>query len=387
METVKQLVLDCRGSNMNDDDFIIQIDELVSKKGEMVCQAVFDIFSDLEFCPENAKTYWVEVVQHRKALTLAIGRPINLIAVMCDYFAENGNTLREPKLVEMAAYENATLHSTHDNLTGLYNRQYLTHSIEQHFALAERNQSDMSILFLDVDDFKDVNDTFGHVAGDDVLRQISAIIAEEIRQSDIAARYGGEEFVVLMPLTNSIEALILAERIRTHIATANFVVNETILPVSVSGGIASYPVNANNTDELLNLADSALYRAKGAGKNNISLFKKDNRRFLRIDLKKTIQIQELGFNKMESFSGISKDICVGGILFENSTPISLGTKIQLSVPIGDEEPVLLIGTVVRVEALAEDQYDIGVVIAFKEMDKLAKSEISRFLVSQARKSI
>jgi len=387
METVKQLVLDCRGSNVNDDDFIIQIDELVSVKGEKVCQAVFDIFTDMEFSPENAKASWLDVVQHRKALTLALGRPINLISVMCDYFAENGNALREPKLVEMAAYANATLHSTHDSLTGLYNRQYLTHSIEQHFALAERNQSDMSILFLDVDDFKDVNDTFGHVAGDDVLRQISAIIAEEIRQSDIAARYGGEEFVVLMPLTNSIEALILAERIRTHIDNANFVVNETILPVSVSGGIASYPVNANNTDELLNLADSALYRAKGAGKNNISLFKKDNRRFLRIDLKKTIQIKELGFNQMESFSGISKDICVGGILFENTQPISLGTKIQLSVPIGDEEPVLLIGTVVRVEALAEDKYDIGVVIAFKEMDKLAKSEISRFLVSQARKSI
>jgi len=156
--------------------------------------------------------------------------------------------------------------------------------------------------------------------------------------------------------------------------------------VTVSGGVASFPVNAQNADDLINLADSALYRAKGAGKNNISLFKEDNRRFLRIDLRKMIQVKELGFSQLDTFSAISKDICVGGILFENNCSIELGTKIQINVPIGEEEPVLIIGTVVRVEMLELDRFDIGVVIAFKEMDKLAKNEISRFLVSQARKS-
>jgi len=179
--------------------------------------------------------------------------------------------------------------------------------------------------------------------------------------------------------------LILAERMRVNIEKRKLEVNDKALTVTISGGIASYPVNAQNVDDLISCADSALYRAKGAGKNNISLFKEDNRRFLRIDLRKTIQVKELGFSHLDAFLGKGKDICVGGILFENNRPLTIGTKVQISVPIGNDGPVLLIGTVVRVELLAPEKYDIGVVIAFKEMDKLAKNEISRFLVSQARK--
>jgi len=386
METVKALVLECRDSASNDDNFIDRLGELSASKGNVVFQAVLNIFADIELPPEKAKKNWDNLLAHRAEMTQALGRPINLVSVMCDYFSTQNDVLCEPKLVEMAAYESTTLHSTHDNLTGLYNRQYFTNAVSQHFALAKRNQTDLSILFIDADDFKDVNDTYGHHAGDNVLCQISSIITEAIRQSDVAARYGGEEFIVLLPFTNSIEALILAERIRINIEKSKLEVNGQNLKVTISGGIASFPVNAQSVDDLINLADSALYRAKGAGKNNISLFKEDNRRFLRIDLRKTIQVKELGFSQLDSFSGISKDICVGGILFENSQPLAIGTKIQISVPIGDEGPVLLIGTVVRVEMLGEQKYDIGVVIAFKEMDKLAKNEISRFLVSQAQKS-
>ena len=171
---------------------------------------------------------------------------------------------------------------------------------------------------------------------------------------------------------------------RACVENCQLEVDGKALSITISGGIASYPFNAQNADALISFADSALYRAKGAGKNNISLFKEDNRRFLRIDLRKTVQVKELGFSQLDAFSGIGKDICVGGILFENSRSLAIGTKVQISVPIGNEGPVLLIGTVVRVEILASDRYDIGVVIAFKEMEKLAKNEISRFLVSQAR---
>jgi len=386
METVKSLVLACRDAASNNDHFIDGLNELITSNGETVCQAIFNIFADIELSPEKAKSSWDHLLVHRSEMMLALGRPINLVTVMCDYFSIHGDSICEPKLVEMAAFENATQHSTHDSLTGLYNRQYFSNALTQHFSLAARNQSDLSILFIDVDDFKDVNDAYGHSVGDNVLRQVSTTISQAVRQSDIAARYGGEEFIVLLPLTNSIEALILAERIRTNVEKAKLDANGKTLSVTVSGGVASFPVNAQNADDLINLADSALYRAKGAGKNNISLFKEDNRRFLRIDLRKMIQVKELGFSQLDTFSAISKDICVGGILFENNCSIELGTKIQINVPIGEEEPVLIIGTVVRVEMLELDRFDIGVVIAFKEMDKLAKNEISRFLVSQARKS-
>jgi diguanylate cyclase (GGDEF)-like protein len=235
---------------------------------------------------------------------------------------------------------------------------------------------------MDVDDFKDVNDSHGHLAGDAALKVIANIIQDAIRESDIAARYGGEEFVVIMPQTNSIDALILGDRIRTLIAKYIFIHDEQKVTLTISGGIASFPANAHNANELIYFADSALYRAKGAGKNNISLFKEDKRRFLRISFSQPLQVKELGFSSTQTYAGLSKDICVGGILFENEKQLSLGSKIQISVPIGDGNPLLLIGTVVRVEMLEDKRFDIGVVIAFKEMDKVAKNEISRFLLEQ-----
>jgi len=385
MEVTKAKVLACRDAASNDDLFIAKLSELITSDGDVVCQAIFEVFADVEFPPARAERYWECLLVHRSEMMRALGRPTSVVAVMCDYFATQNNAIFEPKLVEMAAYENIILQSTHDNLTGLYNRQYFTNVVAQHFSLAKRNQTDLSILFIDVDDFKDVNDMYGHVIGDQALREISRVISEEIRQSDIAARYGGEEFIVLLPFTNSLEALVLAERMRANIEKCKLDVNDKAFTITISGGIASYPVNAQNVDDLISFADSALYHAKGAGKNNIALFKEDNRRFVRIDLRRTIQVKELGFSQLDAFLGKGKDICVGGILFENNRPLKIGTKIQISVPIGNDGPVLLIGTVVRVEILATDKYDIGVVIAFKEMEKLAKNEISRFLVSQAGK--
>jgi diguanylate cyclase (GGDEF)-like protein len=385
MEATKAKVLACRDAAPNDEHFIAKLSELITSDGGMVCQAIFEIYADVEFSPSRAEHCWERLLAHRSEMMQALGRPVNLVAVMCDYFALQNDAISDPKLLEMAAYETIILQSTHDSLTGLFNRRYFTNAVSQHIALAKRNQNDLSVLFIDVDDFKDVNDLYGHGLGDQALCQIAKIISGAIRESDIAARYGGEEFIVLLPLTTSIEALILAERIRVSVEACKLNANGKALNITVSGGIASYPVNAKSAEDLITLADSALYYAKGSGKNNISLFKEDNRRFVRIDLRKTVQVKELGFSQLDAFSGIGKDICVGGILFEHRRPLEIGTKIQISVPIGNEGPVLLIGTVVRVEILASDRYDIGVVIAFKEMEKLAKNEISRFLVSQAFK--
>jgi len=386
MDSIKQLILSCRKEVESDDVFIEQVNNLIETHGDIIYQAVFELFADLTLSPINAKKYWYGLLTRRTEISQSLGDSISLLAVMCDFLSRLGLSINKLKLVEIEAYENTILHSSHDHLTGLHNRQYILNALEQQIALAQRNQSELSILFIDVDDFKVVNDSYGHGVGDDILKRISSIFSKEIRQCDIVARYGGEEFVVLMPLTSSIEALILADRVREYIEQEEFHTNGKAIPVTISGGIASFPVNAKKADELINIADSALYRAKGAGKNNISLFTEDNRRFLRIDLIKPIKIKELGFSHPQSCSGVSKDICVGGILFENQTPLDIGTKIQVSIPIVEDEPVLLIGTVVRVEVLAEHRYDIGVVIAFKEMEKLAKNEISRFLINQARKS-
>jgi len=238
MEATKAKVLACRDATSNDDLFIAKLSDLITSEGNIVCQAVFQIFANVELPPAKAEHSWTRLLAHRSEMMRALGRPIKLVAVMCDYLATEDHAIFDPKLVEMAAYDNIILQSTHDNLTGLYNRQYFTNVVAQHFSLAKRNQNDLSILFIDVDDFKDVNDMYGHTIGDQALRQLSRVISEEVRKSDIAARYGGEEFIVLLPFTNSIEALILAERMRVNIEKHKLEVNEKALTVTISGGIA-----------------------------------------------------------------------------------------------------------------------------------------------------
>ncbi|MCK5100931.1 MAG: diguanylate cyclase, partial [Desulfobacteraceae bacterium] len=219
------------------------------------------------------------------------------------------------------------------------------------------------------------------------LKTVADTISRELRTSDTAARFGGDEFVILMPNTYKMNALLLSERLRKIIKRKTIIIKDKSLQITVSGGVAGFPVDAQKAENLLNLADSALYRAKGAGKNNISLFKDDKRRFLRIKFSSTIKIKQLGFNHTRILSGISKDIAIGGILFENKEPLPMGVKIQVSIPIAkDSEPLLLIGTIVRVEAFGEHKYDIGMILSFKEMEKTAKDEISKFLIQQSKEN-
>jgi len=384
MNSLQASILEHYESAQSDDELIQQLNTLATANGDDVYPAIFSILSSLDLDPVDAKKHWTNLLAHHKQLKNDLGREVNLTTAMNDYLCSQTNILTKPKIIDSNAYAKAVQESTHDSLTGLFNKAYFCRSLEQQISSAGRQHTDVSVLFLDVDDFKEVNDTFGHQAGDMVLSAIADKIQGQTRGSDIVARYGGEEFVVLMPHTDSVNALVIADRIREKIASQEIILGGKPYHITLSGGIATYPVHALTAKDLLNLADSSLYRAKGAGKNNISLFKEDKRRFLRIKFNRQIELKELGFNDSQSFSAVSKDIGIGGVLFENDKAIPIGTKIQVNVPITNKEPILLIGTVVRIEAFAQDVYDIGMTISFKEMERTAKNEISKFLVKQSK---
>ncbi len=163
-----------------------------------------------------------------------------------------------------------------DVLTGWNNRRYLTVRIGEELARARRDRSRLVCLMLDIDHFKRVNDTWGHAAGDAVLRELAQRIEGQVRASDVAARYGGEEFVVLLPNTNVDAAQKLAERIRTEIAAASIALpcGESVT-VTASIGIAEVAPDADSTDlktlgdSLIARADVALYAAKSAGRDRV----------------------------------------------------------------------------------------------------------------------
>lgn len=161
-----------------------------------------------------------------------------------------------------------------EGLTGLFNKAYIRQRLEEEFYRAKRYHHELSLMMIDLDNFKALNDRFGHSAGDHLLRYFSQLIIETIRPSDIAARFGGEEFLIILPETNEEEAEVLAERLRQRISIYPFRVDsrkEDIL-FTISVGVTSYPDYGESSDELITLADEALYLAKKNGKNKVAVY-------------------------------------------------------------------------------------------------------------------
>lgn len=158
-----------------------------------------------------------------------------------------------------------------DELTGLTNRRSILGTLEQQLAMARRNGQPLSLLMLDLDHFKRVNDSFGHLAGDAVLRQVAAGIASRLRAQDVAGRYGGEEFLVILPGTTVDGAVQLAEELRTSIAAGRIEIGDghaisITISIGVSGGV---PAAGQRVEDLIDGADRALYSAKENGRDRV----------------------------------------------------------------------------------------------------------------------
>ncbi len=160
--------------------------------------------------------------------------------------------------------------SNTDHLTQLYNRRYMMEVLEREFQRAQRKASTISMVIMDIDHFKRVNDQFGHQNGDIVLSAIARLAREDRRSYDVAVRYGGEEFVLVLPETTHDEAVMVAERLRERVQQLTFSGELRELRVTISMGIATYPGNGLVTiEDLIREADAALYRAKQGGRNRV----------------------------------------------------------------------------------------------------------------------
>jgi diguanylate cyclase (GGDEF)-like protein len=151
-----------------------------------------------------------------------------------------------------------------DGLTQLANRRSFDRALERELHRAERTEGRLSIVMLDIDHFKALNDNFGHVVGDTVLRQVAAALRECGREYDTIARYGGEEFAAVLPGCSSALALKVAERLRRAVEET-----PTDVPVTASAGVATYPYDGSDVSSLLEAADQALYGSKNAGRNQV----------------------------------------------------------------------------------------------------------------------
>ncbi len=156
-----------------------------------------------------------------------------------------------------------------DPLTGIYNRRYFYNISKELIALSKRENRELSLAMVDIDDFKQINDTYGHDVGDDILKLLVEKVNDNIRESDIFMRFGGEEFIIILPNTSSQQANVVMEKVRSVINHQKFL-NDISFTVSI--GISNYKKEDKDVESLFKRADLALYSAKNSGKNRVNIY-------------------------------------------------------------------------------------------------------------------
>ena len=176
--------------------------------------------------------------------------------------------LHEVQLLQALLREQAI----RDPLTGLYNRRYLTETFDRELLRAQRCARQVSVVMGDIDFFKDINDTHGHLAGDEVLKTFSALLNHYSRGSDISCRYGGEEFLLVLFDMAEDDAYLRTEQLRQAFAATAITWGETVIQTTVSFGVAVFPLDGHTGDMLIAAADAALYAAKDGGRNQVKRY-------------------------------------------------------------------------------------------------------------------
>ncbi len=380
MENDRNEILECLQKHAGEDESLITaITSLCKSKGNEAYTILFHILTNLDLPAEEAEKTWLSIVSHWENLCKKLDRTVNIRTALCDYFCSINKSLHNPKVIEIHLFEQTEQRSKYDKLTKLFNRHYFDDILEREFARAVRHSTDLSLLFLDLDNFKNLNDDFGHPVGDEVLKKTAEFIIEEKRTEDIATRYGGEELAIILPETDKINALVLGERIRLKLLNNIFKINGQDVQVTISGGVSSFPQDSSGPEELLKKADQALYHAKASGKNMVTHFSTNKRQYLRMDFQKKIAIRCLKEKNTSAMAGSGKNISIGGILFESEKSYDLGDTLELTIPIKETGPLYVTGTVVRIETYGPTNYDIG--IAFPEAHETAIETISDFISS------
>ncbi len=172
--------------------------------------------------------------------------------------------------IENAYHEEIYRLTTVDGLTQVFNKRYFMENLEREMSRCQRYGRELSLLIFDIDHFKNINDTYGHLAGDHVLKQLAEAVKANIRREDFLARYGGEEFAIILPEIEREHARVMAEKVRALVEAERFEFEKVTIPVTVSVGVAAHSEAITEALDFIREADKHLYEAKKAGRNRVA---------------------------------------------------------------------------------------------------------------------
>ena len=354
---IRQALLQLLEAHPPDEEKLLARFERERERGQPLYSSILYILTHLSFSEPEAERHWQRIREHRRALADALGRDLGLRVAILDYFVNLNRELKNPKVIEISIYESTARSAVTDGLTGLYNHAYFLSALRREAQRSKRHGLKLSLAMLDLDDFKRVNDTRGHLEGDHVLMKSASLVTQNLREIDIAARYGGEEFALILPDTPRMGAFVAADRIRRCIQE-HFRRRRGGSPVTVSGGVATLPDDAGDPEQLIKRADEGLYRSKADGKNRVTLVGGERRRHPRIAISHRVTVNAEG----RRAAARGRNLSEGGLLVSLDEPLPVGSPLDLTVRPKGAAPVALHGEVVRIERRGGEGrvlYDLG----------------------------
>ena len=223
------------------------------------------------FPREEAERIWGGITGHKRELAQALGREVGFRVAALDYLFSVEKILQGVRLVARPEFESILSFVNVDEVTGVYSRRYFNERLAEELARARRYSHPLSILIIDLDNFKQVNDLCGHMEGDSVLRQVGRMLMDTTRQADVVCRFGGDEFAILLPETGADDTERTGERIRLAVAEVEIPGDNELGNPTLSIGGATYPESCEEAEEMLALADQMCLDAKRAGKNCVRI--------------------------------------------------------------------------------------------------------------------
>ena len=365
---IRQSLLKLLESEPPDEERLLAEFEEYRHAGQPVYACLLSILTHLSFSESEADRHWRRIQAHRDRLRSALRRDVGLRVALLDYFVNVNRELHNPKVIEIAIYERTERSAVTDGLTGLFNHAYLIQALKREVLRARRHDLKLSLAMFDLDDFKRVNDTRGHLEGDRILMRTAAVMRESLREIDTAARYGGEEFAILLPETSRAGAHVVADRIRRRVEDRLRARDGG--GTTISGGVATYPEDATSPEELLRRADEGLYRAKADGKNRIAMVGGERRRHFRVPVSHPVLLRA----RSKRRTARAENVSAGGLLVSLREPVPVGSRVTLVIRPAGVPSMAMHGVVVRVEKAGHDgrrSYEVGVRLVGESGEALA----------------